>query len=126
MLSLEGGRDIYSHKVAFSVCATFFVHHTMIFLEKDRVMWCLVANMTQQCFELLPIRLLCLITTLSILRCVSLQAFNRALGGHKKSKFLGLISSQVNPIPFWYLRHHVKYFCPNQSGSAALRGIIFQ
>ena len=41
------------------------------------------------------------------------------IGGHKKSKFLRLISSQVNPIPFLYLRHPVKYFCPNLSGSAA-------
>ena len=49
-----------------------------------------------------------------------------SLGGHKKSKFLGLISSQVNPIPFLYLRHRVKYFCPNQSGSAALRVVIIQ
>ena len=48
------------------------------------------------------------------------------LGGHKKATFLGLISSQVNPIPFLYLRHRVKYFCPNQSGSAALRVLIFQ
>ena len=48
------------------------------------------------------------------------------LGWHKKSNFLELISSQVNTIPFLYLRHPVKYFCPIQSGSAALRVVIFQ
>ena len=42
----------------------------------------------------------------------------RTLGGHKKSKFLGIISTQVNPIPFLYSKHPVKYFCPYQSGSA--------
>ena len=51
---------------------------------------------------------------------------NLLLGGHKKSKFLGLISSQVNPILFMYLRHPVKYFCQKQSGSAALIVVIFQ
>ena len=45
----------------------------------------------------------------------------RTLGGHKKSKFLGIISTQVNPIPFLYLRHPAKYFCPNQSGNAIIQ-----
>ena len=48
-----------------------------------------------------------------------LNLLHLTLGLHKKSKFLGLISSQGDPIPFLYLRYPVKYFFPNQSGSGS-------
>ena len=49
----------YFHKVAFCVsvcvCVTFFVRHTIIFWEKNGVKWSLMATMTQQCCQILPL-----------------------------------------------------------------------